>query len=428
MAANQAFKGYVKVKISGHSLERFLNLCSFHQIEIWGLSAVEDGCELFLYAADFRRMKPLLKKTETHIQILQKSGVPFFLFRNRKRKAFFIGGGICIFLVWLYSCFIWDIRFQGNCFRTDEEMVRFLKEQGIEPGIRSSRIKCEEIVKKIRKEFDDIIWVSAYVEGSVLKICIRENDDLSVVKKEKLQEEQKEKKEKNMDIAMDLIAQKDAVIQKIVTRQGIPAVHEGDQVKKGDLLVSGRIELLNDAKEVTGYQSCKADADIWGNTEISYQKTIPLSVQEKRYDKKEERRTLFIQLGKYRLFLGIDPGMVVKKGQEIREWEEQMKIGENWLLPVKWGCIRKREYDIKTKKRSSEKLQEILSLEFSRFCVDLQKKGVQIIENDVKIQIDENQAAATGSLSLIEPIGELKISEYGTEERNSVDESFGNNH
>ena len=157
-------KGYIKVKITGHSLERFLNLCSFHRIVIWELTAVEDGCELCLYAADFKRMKPLLKKTETRIKILQKRGVPFFLFRNRKRKGFFVGGGVCVFLVWLYSCFIWDIRFQGNCFQTDEVLTRFLKEQGIEPGMKKSGLKCEEIVKEIRKEFDDIVWVSAYIE------------------------------------------------------------------------------------------------------------------------------------------------------------------------------------------------------------------------------------------------------------------------
>ena len=396
-------KGYIKVKITGHSLERFLNLCSFHHIVIWELTAVEDGCELCLYAADFKRMKPLLKKTETRIKILQKRGIPFFLFRNRKRKGFFVGGGVCVFLVWLYSCFIWDIRFQGNCFQTDEVLARFLKEQGIEPGMKKSGLKCEEIVKEIRKEFDDIVWVSAYIEGSVLEIRIRENDDLSVVKTE-----EQNMPEQETDAAADLIAQKDAVIREIITREGTPAVHVGDQVHKGDLLVSGQVELLNDAKEVVGYQICKADADVLGATEMDYRNVIPLSVQEKNYQGKKQQTTWFIQIGKYRLFLGGDPGLKPKKAQEIRVWEKQLKIGENWLLPLKWGSICKKEYRMETKTRSSDQLQEILSAEFSRFCEDLQKKGVQITGNDVKIQIDENQAAATGSLSLIEPIGQLK--------------------
>ena len=55
------------------------------------------------------------------------------------------------------------------------------------------------------------------------------------------------------------------------------------------------------------------------------------------------------------------------------------------------------------------------------------KKGVQITENNVKIHIDENQAAATGSLSLVEPLGKLADTEILTIERNEIDESFRSN-
>ena len=44
-------------------------------------------------------------------------------------------------------------------------------------------------------------------------------------------------------------------------------VHVGDQVKKGDILVSGRIEVCNDAKEVVEYQYEQADADIRADTQ-----------------------------------------------------------------------------------------------------------------------------------------------------------------
>ena len=36
-------RGYVKIQIQGYSPERFLNLCSYHHILIWGL-AYEDHC------------------------------------------------------------------------------------------------------------------------------------------------------------------------------------------------------------------------------------------------------------------------------------------------------------------------------------------------------------------------------------------------
>ncbi|MCB6775682.1 sporulation protein YqfD, partial [Phocaeicola dorei] len=87
------------------------------------------------------------------------------------------------------------------------------------------------------------------IDGSRLKIQIKENEDT-------FQEVQKEEK------PCDLIAEQDGVITMMVTRSGVPMVHVGDQVKKGDILVSGRIEVCNDAKEVVEYQYEQADADI----------------------------------------------------------------------------------------------------------------------------------------------------------------------
>ena len=47
-------RGYVKIQIQGYSPERFLNLCSYHHILIWGL-AYEDHCyELCMSVRDFK--------------------------------------------------------------------------------------------------------------------------------------------------------------------------------------------------------------------------------------------------------------------------------------------------------------------------------------------------------------------------------------
>ena len=51
--------------------------------------------------------------------------------------------------------------------------------------------------------------------------------------------------------ATDLIASSDGMITDLVTRSGVPLVHQGDQVKKGDILVLGRIEVTDDSATVT---------------------------------------------------------------------------------------------------------------------------------------------------------------------------------
>ena len=82
-------RGYVKIQIQGYSPERFLNLCSYHHILIWGL-AYEDHCyELCMSVRDFKRIRPFAKKTHTKVRVKEKYGFPFSLYNNRKRKLFF---------------------------------------------------------------------------------------------------------------------------------------------------------------------------------------------------------------------------------------------------------------------------------------------------------------------------------------------------
>ena len=94
----------------------------------------------------------------------------------------------------------------------------------------------------------------------------------------------------------DLIAGTAGTIERIITRQGRPQVHVGDRVKKGDLLVSSEIPILNDEKEVTGYEYCAADADILIKTVYEYRDSFPLLYEEKLYTGREKSGFL-IQLG-----------------------------------------------------------------------------------------------------------------------------------
>ena len=63
------FKGYVYVRLSGYAPERFLNLCGSHDILIWNLKSTKDGYEFCISVAGFKQLRPILKKTRTHIRI-----------------------------------------------------------------------------------------------------------------------------------------------------------------------------------------------------------------------------------------------------------------------------------------------------------------------------------------------------------------------
>lgn len=390
-------KGYLRISIIGYSPERFLNLCSHHHIYIWGLKPSGNRYEMYMSVAGFRKLKPIIKKTKTKVVILKRYGLPFFLHKYRKRKVFFAGAVGSVFAIYLMSCIIWNIHIEGNFTRTDETILEYLETQGVIHGMRKSKLDCAKIVRDIRKEFHDIIWVSASIEGTRLLIQVKENTDTM-----------KEQEVNKGDFGTDLIASQDGKVVKIVTRSGMPKVKEGDRVKKGDVLVSGRVEILNDAKEVTEYQYQSADADVYIQSSFPYEDHISHIYEKKDYTDRK-RTCFFVRMGDYIL----ETGLLSKayKNADIFKVENRCKLGEHFYLPISYGVKTCKEYEWKKEKRSKEEIQFILTKEFQRFCKDLEKKGVEIVGKDVKIYNENQSASAKGKITLIQKAEERRNTE-----------------
>ena len=86
-------------------------------------------------------------------------------------------------------------------------------------------------------------------------------------------------------------------------------------------------------------------------------------------------------------------------------------------------CIK--SYQTNEKKHSKQKLQEILTKNFTQFSKEMEEKGIQICENSVKIHVYKNSAVASGTLYLNQKITETADTEILTIERNEQDESNG---
>ena len=79
-------------------------------------------------------------------------------------------------------------------------------------------------------------------------------------------------------------------------------------------------------------------------------------------------------------------------------------------------------------KYTKKEIQTILSSRFRYFCKDLEEKGIQINEKNVKIYISAEKATASGTLYLNQQIEEETETERITLERNEPDESVGTDH
>lgn len=380
-------KGYVVIHLSGYSPERFLNLCSRHQIVLWGLRSVGTEYEMCISIGGFRKLRPLVHKTKTKVVILERHGLPFVLYRYRSRKLFAAGAAGGLVLLYALSLFIWNIHVEGNYSLSDEVILDYLESEQIVHGMAKKKIHGEEIEAKLREHFPEITWTSAEVKGTRLIIHVQENEDA-------VQESIPR------DEPADLTASKSGTVVSMIVRSGTPQVAEGDEVQKGDLLVGSRVEILDDAGESANVYYVHADADIRIRQTERYESSFSMQYIKKVYTG-NKRTTLYLILGNRRFDFWL-PGKSSYGQSDFMTSEFPLKITENFYLPVILGKQTEREYiptDTRyTKEEAADRAKEELSLFFEKLSI----KGLQIIENNVKIEINGDLCTAAGDYLLEE--------------------------
>ena len=80
--------GYIECQVPGGHLERFMNLCRHHEIELWKVKEREKQAVFFMYAAEYSKLRPLARKTKTVPHIRKKCGFPFWCLKARRDWTF----------------------------------------------------------------------------------------------------------------------------------------------------------------------------------------------------------------------------------------------------------------------------------------------------------------------------------------------------
>lgn len=374
-------KGYLVIRLSGYSPERFLNLCSHHQITLWGLRSVGTEYEMCISIGGFRKLRPLVHKTRTKVVILERHGLPFMLHRYRNRKLFAVGAVGGLVLLYALSLFIWNIHVEGNYSLSDQVILDYLESEQIVHGMKKSEVHGEEIEAKLREHFPEITWTSAEVRGTRLIVHIQENEDSA---EETIPEED----------PADLVALRNGTVVSMIVRSGTPAVSEGMEVQAGDILVHSRVEVLDDAGEVANVYYVHADADIQIRYSEGYRESFDMNYIKKVYTG-QTRTSLYLVLGERRFGLRL-PGKEFDQSDTLTS-EFPLRLTENFYLPVIFGRNKEQEYiqqeAVYTPEEASARAKEELNLFFEKLSI----KGLQIIENNVKIDINGGVCTAAGN-------------------------------
>ncbi len=381
------FRGYVKIRIAGYSPERFLNLCANRHILIWGLKREGEEYTCYVTLKGFLQLGKVTRKTKTTVHIQEKHGFFSFLRFFKKRKFFFAGIATSVAILSALSFFIWDIDISGNLSHTDEELLTFLQEQKVSIGVMKHSLDGEEIVRLIRTNYPDIVWVSTQIKGTRLFIDLRESE---TVGQEILENED----------ASDLVAEQAGIVTSIITRQGKPLVKEGDTVEEGQLLVQGRLEIMNDNGEVAAYQYCHADADIDIQSTLPYSETLPLAYEKKVFTEKERKHFIFSLFGK-EICLG---RKIPYEHYESKTAYYPLKLGKNFYLPIAFSVETFQEFNLEEAEYEEKEALRLAKEQLDFFCKNLEEKGVQILENNVRIECNGTNCIADGNLVILKRV------------------------
>ena len=221
-------RGYVRLEITGVSLERFLNLCRARNVELWDIRRPSpDRMCLSVPAAGWREIEPICHRTMCEAAVVGRRGLALAL-RPFAGRYFLLPAACCCLLLSLLSTrILWRVTIDG-CRRIPElEIYSQLRGLGLETGRPLSAIDGEHIRRELMTLRDDLAYVTINLRGTEAHVIITEKDMTQQITPRVG--------------PCDLICDKAGIIEDIQVLSGVQEAFRGDTVIPGDRLASGTV-------------------------------------------------------------------------------------------------------------------------------------------------------------------------------------------
>lgn len=417
----------VRCLVTGEETLRFVNLCRNNGIELRHLVRRENAIQMEIDAKNFKKLRPLVRKTHVKIHILNRHGPAFFFYRHKRRWWFLLGMTVFAGMIYMLSLFVWQIDIDGNRKYTDALILQALAQMDVKTGCRKSEIDLPEIEEELRIMYNEITWVSASIAGTKLQIELREGDlkisgssgggQTGNVKRVENRENNPKTQngESETDLPANLVADEDAIITNLVVRRGTAAVRYGDEVKKGDVLIEGKVYIYNEDETLKKVDYLTAEGDVFGKYQELYEKHYQRKHEERSYTGKNYRELGVAIVGKS-FCLPVWENILKKQLEEntlseVWSWKKQFRLTPTFYLPFALEYTEYVPYENVVEEYTDEVIKKMAEEELQKYLNELEKKGVQIISNSVTISLDADGGHVKGTLILDGPIGkEVPIS------------------
>lgn len=329
-----------------NELNRFIKKCIDNNINLYNISYVKDKMVVLIDVKDYLKIKRL--NYYSKIRVVKYDGL-LNIKKIIKDNMFYIS---VIFLSFIWMNLLTNYIVDIEIIHSNSGIRRLLKEELDKNDVKRFSLaysfeELDNITKKILADNkNNLEWVSIKKDG--MKYIVRAEE--RIIKSEVVS-----------DKPRDIVASKDAYITKVISNKGNVLVRQGEYVKKGTVLISGKITLYEDVKGVTS-----ASGSVYGN--VWYECTV-----ETPKEISSERLT-----GRKRYNLNVGNKILLRnKYQNFR----QKNIREIKIFGLKIKFYREEEVEIIKTKTDDEYALRRLKEEFDK---KLNGKGVIIYQKVLK--------------------------------------------
>jgi len=366
----QYTKGYVRLRVTGFSVERFLNMAAYRGVYLWDVERTPEGVHVNVTVKGFKRLKGCGRKTKCRTKIIEKNGLPFVIHRYRKRKL--LMGGIIFFAIMMFvlSSFIWRIEIVGGAAVSHETILNFLEEQGLHIGRFKHAVNSREITRELLNNFPEFSWADVYTRGTRTTIMIAESIPQQPVI--------------DRQTPVHVVAAEDGLITGIATSSGAPLVRQNDVVRQGEMLVSGILELGVD----TGIPSTvyvHAYAEVWARRYHPIEFAIPLSYTEKVYTGRTTTRRSLQLLFAGNIRVNFPRGGISFDSYDRITTRHQLGVGGDYPLPFILIADRYLEFVPTVRTRSIEEAANMADHIITNRILREFDFGIDIIDRQVEL-------------------------------------------
>lgn len=271
------------LKVQGKNINNFIKRLRNNNIDLLNIKYIDEYIFITIYKSDYSKVLDI--KTIYDIDVISYKGlikVKKDIINNKIIIIFII---LSIFFIYLLSNTTFSIDVITNDFKMEKELINDLSSFGIKKyKLKKSYKELQSIKESIKNKYKDRIeWIE--IESVGTKYIVRYEPRIIDKKEEKY-------------AYRNIISKKDAVITNILVSSGEVVKSINTYVKKGEVIVSGKINLNETTKDIISSNGT-IYGEVWYKVNIKY----PYKYYEiKETGKKHNMLSIIFLSNRYNIF------------------------------------------------------------------------------------------------------------------------------